>query len=754
MSVTTTQYTTNSYKITLNMEMDSEAMLAAVDTAVKALGWSAFDTVGTSSAGQIPGLGTTSTYSPIRTYVYRALNFDGVTYKYIILRFDTIKWQFWHTCAESWNATTHVATNESWNNVGIFVQNYDLRDGFLWIGATSRHFVIWPFIRNEPGMWTGTFEFERVASEDTSGAGYPCFAWTNSLMIGTPYGNPSNNVAIGGTMYPSKIMFAFPRTPDGFTGVSAAQIYAPITSKGMHPPSYPNHNLGALAFTSDTNLLHLGSHYNWIYAWDTFSSKTSASPFSLDAITKIMPFGRAFNLSVTAPIGSFLDTTSIPVSATGGWADPSGTAADCVLLPMNGGPENYDRATSSSLPAPSVPTTMITAVASGQGTGGNTTNAAMQKTFAIGANVWAVNNQGVWVWNTITSTMPLVYSSTGMRDIIFDGQRTVWGATSAGVVRIDTETLAATAYTMTAGTQYLAIDRNFVYATSRTTSTNPAMYAIRRSDFSLAYGNFSSASTVVVVTIAGTPQPDYQGGVYLASVAGTVGTTQTMRIYKNVGNEATTTWVETTSVFNPHRPTAGSSMQYNIPGWWFDPTSGKIFLFGNSSVSTQSVSVAEINTSTLATVQISSATNVGNASNNNYFTVSNSVFNTTDYFGDMNIVPFRGALVFGPKMYNFSEGYKSLSLNSPYLSSSTSVVGSFNGVALTNALINANVTPSALSFGTYIFGSGSAHTFWSNGPRVYFCTDTATTGQSRYWSNVYSLYNLRGGTSGRLAILG
>lgn len=181
---------------------------------------------------------------------------------------------------------------------------------------------------------------------------------------------------------------------------------------------------------------------------------------------------------------------------------------------------------------------------------------------------------------------------------------------------------------------------------------------------------------------------------------------------------------------------------------------GKFFLFGNSSVSTQSVSVAEINTSTLATVQISSATNVGNASNNNYFTVSNSVFNTTDYFGDMNIVPFRGALVFGPKMYNFSEGYKSLSLNSPYLSSSTSVVGSFNGVALTNALINANVTPSALSFGAYIFGSGSAHTFWSNGPRVYFCTDTATNGQSRYWSNVYSLYNLRGGTSGRLAILG
>jgi len=54
------------------------------------------------------------------------------------------------------------------------------------------------------------FETERVAGEDISSNTAPCFFYTNSLTLGTPFGIEggrwSNN---------SSVMISFPRTPDG-----------------------------------------------------------------------------------------------------------------------------------------------------------------------------------------------------------------------------------------------------------------------------------------------------------------------------------------------------------------------------------------------------------------------------------------------------------------------------------------------------------------------------------------------------------
>ena len=359
-----------------------------------------------------------TTGTAVATYPY--------TWKYFILRWDVTKLQFFTSACEYWNNVTHVATNETWNGAGSFPQQYDLKDCFIWVGATARHLVLWPFIKSEPGMWAGVFEFERVVPEDTVGNGAPCFAWTNSVMIGTPYGKTTGTI--------SRIMYAFPRTQDGFTGAAAAQIYAPVTNRGMFPPSYPQ---GTLSISVDTNLLHLASYYNLTYGWDTSTAKAFASPISVDGISKAMPFGRTYNLSTTKQIGSFLDTTTLTLDTTGGWVASTGTSADCVILPMNGGTEigsiTYG-ANKMSAPV---------------GTNAMTTN--VSKMIVIGDNVWACAQEGVYTWamsaGTVTPT--LVYASSvslGVIDIVFDGARSIYASTYFGVAKIDTETLAATSY--------------------------------------------------------------------------------------------------------------------------------------------------------------------------------------------------------------------------------------------------------------------------------------------------------------------
>ena len=300
MAVTNTQFANNTYKVAISGELSgSNNVIAGVNTAITTLGWSLWDAI------------DQTTYSPLATRVYRRLNADGTTYKYVILRYDTLRLKINLSCAEAFDETTHVATNESWHNDGCFYHGYDLRYSFIIVNATQRHLLLQTYILNEPGHWAGVFEAERVAGEDISSNSAPNFFYTNSLMFGTPYGIDNTR-----TSNTSMIMMAFPRTPDGLVNEFAAAVYAPTTSRGMWPPYYPSGNTGNVGmntvFTTantDMNALHLGSWwlnigsgaYNvsssaaysrqgGVWGWD--DSELPMSPVSVDAIRKHMPFGR------------------------------------------------------------------------------------------------------------------------------------------------------------------------------------------------------------------------------------------------------------------------------------------------------------------------------------------------------------------------------------------------------------------------------------------------------------------------------
>ena len=733
MTITTSSYTTNSLRINVSNETSSTNIITAVQQGMANGGWTLHDiTTATVTPGYI--------YSPITTLVYSAPNADGLTTKYMIIRIDTVKLFLYTSACESWNATTHAPTNETWSGGGVFVQGYDIKDSIILISATQRHCVIWTFIRNEPGLWSAVFEFERVAGEDSASVTpVPNWAWTNSLMLGTPYGQ-----AVFGTISP--IMFAFCRTADGFTGARAASIYAPVTNRGMYPPSYIT---GAITTTLDPNRLHLGSYaYSFntgtvVYGWD--SLKTPVSPVSADALTKFMPVGRAYDVGITKPIGGALDTVFVNIDSSGGWPSAAGPSTECLLLPLNGGSED----------------TMLNALTTGTSLfyGSLPANTTATKVLSIGSNVWVSTNQGIYTYDTTTGTPGTVTLrvphsvSGGVLDIVFDGGRTVYGSLSNGIVAVDTELFTtSTIATISSGTSYLGIDGRYVYGVSRTALLNPWCFSISRTLF-VTSASFSISSASVITTGFGVPVPDYQGNVYVASQAGSVGV-QTMTIGRYASDTGVGIGISNPK-FNPSWPTGVATVPSDSPtSWWMDYTATPIkpylFVSGASAITSYVYEFAPGTLTTASMVSWTSGIITGVTVNSSMGTIPGAY----DYRGDLNITPIRGQLVISPKKVQIPvpTGYSSRVIpNHPQSLTSAGLLSPGSPLYLSQTA--GNTTAYNISGVTFGFG-GSINT---NGVRMFASLTTSAVDNRIYViSGLYNVaYTPQGiSAAGRLIVKG
>lgn len=673
MSVTNTQYATNTYKVAVANELTgSNNVIAGVNTAITTLGWTSYDTV------------NQTTYSPMVTKVYRVLNADGSSYKYAILRWNTLKLQLNLSTCESWNNVTHVATNETWHADGCFYHGYDLRQSFIIVNATARHLMLQSYILNEPGHWAGIFETERVAAEDISANTVPCHFYTNSLMLGTPYGLDTVVGAGAAQSNTSQVMVAFPRTPDNQTDFAAAGMYAPTTSRGMWPPFYPSGNTANVGANSvfsvygnDFNLLHLGSWWLNIGAgavgqtnsssistsggtWGWDGGSIPISPISVDAIKKHMPFGRVYDMSVTRPIGGQLDTTYFTANTAGGWVDNTGSNTEFLLMPLNGGPETYysnNMVGRDSLGIATNPNPGISVFWS------NNSNVVYSTLAAVGNNVWAAGNNGVWIWNqnggANTAANVVYYNSNGIFDLMFDGVRSIYATTNSGLIQIDTETYAtntisSSAMTTQGGCAYLNMDNQFIYATNRTSATQPYCHMVYRSNNTVAPNVITLAASVALNVASGwsTPMPDYQGFVYLSNSPGTTSSQQKRMLVANVDGANSATTGTNNGVANTlqpsYNPTAHAA-QYEVDNIWIEYNSGRVYHFlANTGVNYDNI-IEYANDR--AFTQIANVANILGASSVPLFGFSNGKRAQLDYYhrnatvdwrGDLNIIQHRG----------------------------------------------------------------------------------------------------------------
>lgn len=433
----------------------SDAIIG-VSVQFRVTGWSLYDT---------------NTVGIIYTQVFRALNVDGVTYKYIIFRYNTIAQEINTTTCESWSTSTHTATNEAWTFFDCAPIPFNLTNCDLIIYVHPRWCASMAFINNEPSLWAGVFEFAREDVSDTAVNNYPCWGWisSNLWLLGAPRYDlaPLNGVGNGTGQYP---LICVPRTVAGDTGVAATYTYSADYGITTYPNVFNDTNAPAFAY-------YLGSAQSKFTTtgWDnTKKLAMPIKPIKNYKNTNPVNYGKIYGLKILAPIGTVMNKNPITIDSNGNYSN-TGTASDHWILNI------HHRATSNDangwLSASGLTTTDYINL------GHN-----VEFLCSIGTALYVTSNNS----NKFSKIAYPAYTATALTlpagtpyDLKFDGERYVYICTSTGLTRLDIRTDTMTSLALTNGCKYLAITPTHICCTMATTSTTPTIYRVLRSTFAL-----------------------------------------------------------------------------------------------------------------------------------------------------------------------------------------------------------------------------------------------------------------------------
>lgn len=478
MSVTTTQVGTNTVQLTLSGETSSTNFITALDTAITSNGWSQVD------------------ISNPYNRVYSAVNADGSTLKYIGISIDPGCLQIRTTSYESWNATTHVGTNEvwTWNRAGVMSYNFNYCDVLIMINP--RWLILQTFVRGQVSCWAGVVELAREAPEDTIGAGYPCWCWITSAAAMTQLPNAGNITTTA--VIPC---VSFPRTRGGLTGISASSGTSLQT---------PYTRFGAAAILGQP-FASLTSYVT--YAWDT-TKKIIHSVRPVVGTTE--QHGRMFGLKLTYNIGSPYNRVSVPVDSNYGYSASGTNTSHWVLggVPaltigpgLIGATVNY--------PQGSVTTTTVNL---GSGAVINAVEpVGLYYYIATATGVFKIDNSSTTPTSlgVLSGTSGKIYNS-----ITYDNDQYVYAAGPDGVYRIDTLNSDTVTFLATNanGVTTLLWDGTYLWAGNRTAATTGHLFQINVTSFTVA----ATINLGAVSTQPGGICTDYQGNMYALTNTGTL----------------------------------------------------------------------------------------------------------------------------------------------------------------------------------------------------------------------------------------
>ena len=453
MTVSTTALGTNTAQITINGETSPANIITALDAAIVAGGWSQHDV-----------------FNPyIR--VYASTNKDGITSKYIQIVIEPASMKITTSSFESWNATTHVGTNEVHNFNRSGYMGYAYANCDIIVMVNPRWLILQTFIRNQASQWSGVVEVSRDAPEDTAAAGYPCWAWVSSTQA---MASQSNGYA------------SFPRNRANQTGLSAV-------ADGLQTP-YVRMGAAATAGVGNGSILP-----NFLtYAWDGSKKiiHTIRPTFGYSEI-----HGRMYGLKATYNIGSSYNRVNIPVDSDGFFL-PSGTSTEHWVLAANPN-------TSSSY-----------VLSSGQAVSGSVTNtsvsiaAASRYACFAGAFIYVSTNLGIQKIDASAVTLGVPTTISGTPDsqhIIYDGSRYVYAATNSTVVRIDTlNNDATTSLALTNGVANMWFDGTSLWCAARGGRANNSIYKVDPATFTLSATIAMGATAYTTMAMCS----DVSGNVY------------------------------------------------------------------------------------------------------------------------------------------------------------------------------------------------------------------------------------------------
>lgn len=456
---------------------------------------------------------TNGTASQVYTQVFRSLNADGVTYSNIILRYDVQRQEINTSTCESWNATTHAATNEAYTYFDCAPLGFNLAACDMIIMVSPYWCVLHPYLNNEAGLWAGVFENAREDVNDTAENGYPCWGWMSSTLwlLGASHYTAKPLQGLGSNEYP---LYSMPRTKQGYTGLSAAKCWSADYGAAMHP--------NWLTSSLQAFVVYLGNNANKFIAnaWDaTQRLVLPVKPISDYSASNIGNYGQIFGLKVLAPVGSNMNKLTVPVDSYGN-ASPTGTNRKHWLLNLHHKRDAGDN--NSWFGQSTITADLIATVGS----------VRPELLISTGSAYYFITQSGgkIGKINAITKTATDIATAGSYTDIKYDGERYVYvtsSSTTGSLVRIDTAT--DTVVTINSvGFSALAINGDTVVCAPTSVSSSPIFYRFVR-QASTGTVNAITASTTATATSPALGESvvirdmcvDFEGNIWATSTVST-----------------------------------------------------------------------------------------------------------------------------------------------------------------------------------------------------------------------------------------
>jgi hypothetical protein len=409
------------------------------------------------------------------TQAFRALNADGVTYKYAILRWNLHLMEINMSSCESW-VIGSGGSNEVWTYFDCSPIGFKLDATDIIVNSNPRWLMINSFLNGEPSNWAMVVESAREDLTDTVANALPCWGWTSSVLqnLGAVAptsltGKPLAGTGSVSTDYP---LWCMPRVKNGSTSLNAAKGWAADYGVAQYP------NTWSIAGTSISSFItYLGNQSGaskfTANSWNTANRLVlPIKPLTDFNATYITNYGTLYGLKVLAPSGNHMNKISVPVDSTGNYS-PAGTSKPHFLL------NNY--------------------YGSGAGTTEETSwfNCSQWVTTQVSSPYrmeYMVSTGTAWyMFNTTQSNIykfsatlgsysTIVLSGTPtITDLKFDGERYVYIGTSTGIRQLDIRTdLVSAEITITNGVYAMVIGPSYIVTAPNATSATPVLTILQR----------------------------------------------------------------------------------------------------------------------------------------------------------------------------------------------------------------------------------------------------------------------------------
>lgn len=307
MAVVTNTLGPNSARLDYPASESLVNLIAAVENYIALHGWTLWDAAAGANAR-----------------AYRALNKDGLSYKYVVLDWNTAGYLFLKVY-ESFNSSTHSGSNLCYlsDNTGYAQRITLTTGGSLCIFAQSKYLISQSNNTGTIGSstgnaWSGCIEVSRDNPADTPAAGYPPVVWANGSQM----------------MCQGNYVISFPRMKNEAVGAAASQYNFVSTEMAFGGYSYA-------PFWSGGNIYGYALYF-WVpTGTNAFSGKGWAWTLRVGSLLNPFPEkrGRLMGIilitrgqGVAAP---GVDSVDIKVNNEG-FVDPNGTAANFWIISESG----------------------------------------------------------------------------------------------------------------------------------------------------------------------------------------------------------------------------------------------------------------------------------------------------------------------------------------------------------------------------------------------------------------------------------